>query len=157
VLAAAPYLVKLKKKEENKRISLLIMMSSVFVLLGIFSSLFLYFTCEWIISILYGGQYVEAVPVVKQMCLYLIPFIPISMFLNNVLVFFGYDKSYLITMVSGMAFNIISSILLIKYFSLLGAVLAIGITALTFIAVSTYYLIKNNKSEVYNEGHLQKN
>ena len=115
--------------------------------MGILASAFLYFAGQWIVYLLYGRQYMEAVPIVKLMCLYLIPFMPIAMFLNTILIYFGYDKSYLYTMLWALLINTIMSITLIKYFSLTGAVIALGLTALTLIIVSTYYLIKYNKIE----------
>jgi len=147
MLAATPYFVKLKNLDYKKRNYIIILLILISFFTGIIASVFLYFSAEFVISFLYGEKYVEAISVVKQMCLFLIPIIPVAMLLNNILIYFGYDKAYLKTMIFGLITNVILSVILINNYSLKGAILSLGFTAITFIISSAYYLAKNNKIE----------
>ncbi|MBN3035451.1 MAG: oligosaccharide flippase family protein [Bacteroidales bacterium] len=140
MLTMAPYIVKLKDAGINKKIRYIQLLVAGVFFLGAFMGLFFFGMGEWTVNILFGKSFGESTPILKLICLLMIPFWPVNMALGSVLLYFGYEKKYLYANFFAGGFILLFTPLLITFFSLKGSVIAIGISNLASIIVNMIYI-----------------
>lgn len=142
VMALAPYLVKLRLSPPELKCKYAHLLLVAMAATGILSSLFFYFGGEFILDFLFGKSFGAAVSLFKLMCLITMPFTPLTLILNALLVYFDFDKKYLYAAISAGFIILVGTPLLVYFFSLKGAIWAISFSIFANLIVSAYHVNK---------------
>jgi len=146
--ALAPYLVQLNQKpiKTQKRYHLLIfsITFSASTIIGIL----LYFFGEPFILLILGKSFGESVVVFKAISLTLIPLLPVTMLLGNILIYSGVEKYYLTGLIVDGLVITVSAPVFIKTFGIVGAVYSLALGMIVTIFVLTFFYFKMVKNAV---------
>jgi len=140
MLALAPYLVKIGKLSKEYQYKYIYFLLSGMIIIGLIGAIFLYLTGEFVVNILFGKSFGDALPVYKLICFILIPLTPINMVLGSLLIYMNQEKKYIYSTTAMAIITLVSTPLLVNLFLLRGAVIAISLSTFTSIAVSTYHI-----------------
>lgn len=147
--ALAPYLVQLNELPRNKKKKYHLLIFIILFLVSSTIGIFLFFFGEPIILLLLGKSFGDSVIVFRTISLTLIPLTPIIMLLGNILIYSGYEKYYLISLIVNGIAIVVSAPLFIKYFNVVGAVYSLAFGMMAGIAVLfVYYLISINSQKI---------
>lgn len=140
MIALAPYLVKINRLNRETRFFYMNILLMGMILVGIFSAIFLITIGDSIIMLLFGKSFELSTPIFRLICLIVIPLTPISMLLGSFLIYMNQDKKYMVSTVVAAAVILVATPALVLLFSSKGAVWALGLSTLSSIMVSMYYL-----------------
>lgn len=127
-LVLAPYVVKISGSPGLKKILFSRVLTVSVLLFGVACSLFFYFTADLLVPLIFGNEFLQSIEVFRHFCLYLIPFTPLSMILNAMLIYSNNDNYYLISTGIAAVLIVICSLALTHLIGLHGTVLAMAIS-----------------------------
>jgi len=117
------------------------------IVAGIVTGFLSYFLGGPSIAFFFSNQYKASINYFKILSVFYIPIIPVAMFLNNILVYFEEAKKYLLSTFITLLSILIFYPILIKMYSLDGAVIATIITGFVYTLSSFIFVAisLNNK------------
>ena len=142
MLTIAPYLVNLQTKAIHIQRKTIFQLLSFLFFMGVLSSIFFFVTDKYIVALLFGESFKDAIPVVDLIIFILLPFWPITMVLGGILIYYNFDKYYLQATIVNAVFILMLTPLLVYTFGISGAIYSIGIGNFSVILISIYYLNK---------------
>jgi O-antigen/teichoic acid export membrane protein len=108
-------------------------------MIGIISSLLLYVFSARIISLIYGPEFIRAIPVLRTLSLVLLP-VFLGHLITQSLVALDLNRAYLLVAFIGVLFNISLNFYLIPLFGALGAAWATLITEALIVLFCSYFV-----------------
>jgi len=142
--ALAPYLVQLNKKPMAKQRKYHLMIFLLLITVSIALGVFLFLFGEPLIVLMLGKSFGESVIIFKAISITMIPLIPIVMLLENIFVYSGQEKYYLMGLIIDGVAILSTAPLFIAYFGVVGAVYSMALSMLITVLVFFYYYFKVN-------------
>jgi O-antigen/teichoic acid export membrane protein len=132
----APYLAKLPAFAPKKAMKYFFVLNTIMLAVGVVSAAVLSLFARLIIHILFGSQFMPALPAYYHLAWAYLPLIPVQMLICNILIYYHLDHVYANVKFIGVLFSIAITIPLVKYHGLLGGAWACGIS--TFFMIILY-------------------
>jgi O-antigen/teichoic acid export membrane protein len=140
-----PSISKLFVKDRAELLRFLQMYFALSIVIGVGAAVSLYLVSDWIVTLLFGAKYLEAIPLLKIWALGMLPLTPLAIFFAGSLVPCNASKAYFYCSLAGAIVTVGSIPVLVWWLGLGGVPFASIVSELVITITGAYFLAKQLK------------